>query len=117
MLTKKLCKDSARSVQDKTKVCFCFYCRAAAYLSLLMFRIQPALVKSKTSVNELPVRRGKGCVYYKRRKKKCVNAKLMCAFARFLPLTLNFRFAFDEVLHKEVLPIENSVGELRNPIA
>ena len=51
MLTKKLCKDSARSVQDKTKVCFCFYCRAAAYLSLLMFRIQPALVKSKTSVD------------------------------------------------------------------
>lgn len=25
MLTKKLCKDSARSVQDKTKVCFCFF--------------------------------------------------------------------------------------------
>ena len=28
MLTKKLCKDSARSVQYKTKVCFCFYCQA-----------------------------------------------------------------------------------------
>ena len=51
MLTKKLCKDSARSVQDKTKVCFCFYCRAAANLYLLKFRIQPALVKSKTSVD------------------------------------------------------------------
>ena len=74
----------------------------------------------------MSVRRSKVCVYYKRRKGKCVNAKLMCAFshlhinqafARFLPLTLNFRFAFDEVLQKEVFPIENGVGELRDPIA
>ena len=50
MLIKKLCKDSERSVQDKTKVCFCFYCRAAANLYLLKFRIQPALVKSKLSL-------------------------------------------------------------------
>ena len=43
MLTKKLCKDSARSVQDKTKVCFCFYCRGVAYLSLLMFSLKKEL--------------------------------------------------------------------------
>ena len=46
---------------------------------------------------------------------KALNHLHILTFAH-LHINLNFRFAFDEVLHKEVLPVENGVSELRNPI-